>query len=420
MRKAVFILMLLLCFGQSKAEAQELRRGGYEDNAPKAFNGLNRPKAIYDSAVNKTFLAYQNESFDLYVVEYNHSTCKWSYPLLAINSPLSADTHGSPSINIDSQGYLHIFGASHITALKHYRSDSIKDISAWTAQTNLGTLTTYPFTDYFLNKLWLFYREGTTANSDWVYSNEDDFTSLTTLLDNGANSSYLGGIYNDGTYLYTAWTWQAGGSRSNPSFAKFDGTNWYKADGTQYVLPVTQVNADLILNTGANACNVFDVKADANGVIYVLITLSDSASHIDDGDFKCAVWAGGVWTTYNIAEINNTFDVGSFDVINTTTVDAYLTVDGLDDGTEKTRGGIVKKYRSTNNGQTWTLQETISKTTEQSNAVYIIHSYNTDLKAVWTYGNNAPSFVEGFPTDVEVPFNAQLNNCILQGVTFGQ
>jgi len=413
----IILIILLLNF---PVFANELVDGAYLDGGACAFYLVNTPPIIYDSITNKTFLAYQNREFDLYVTEYDHSTNEWSYPL-KVGDGLTNDAHGAPAINIDSSGYLHIFGACHNSPMKHWKSNSVRDISAWTTQADIGTQATYPKTNYFNGKLYLFYREGSTTNADFVYCNEDDWTSTTTLVDNGTDSFYGSGLYNDGTYLYTCWTWYDGaGLRDDPSFGKFDGSKWYKADDTEITLPFTQANQDLIYSSAGCFVNVYDIKVDTNGVIYVLCSESDSFAYKDDGDFQCAVWSGGAWNVYAIAPNNNAFDNGSFDIINTTTIDAYITVDGIDDGSEQTRGGIVKRYRSTDNGQNWTLQDIISKTTYQSSAPYVIHSGHSDIKLIWTYGNSAPTWIDGSPTDVEVKNIAELQGCILQGVNFGQ
>jgi len=57
-----------------------------------------------------------------FVARYDHASGAVSQPLLLFSTPQSNDPHNKPGICIDSQGYLHVAGGTHGTAVPYVRS----------------------------------------------------------------------------------------------------------------------------------------------------------------------------------------------------------------------------------------------------------------------------------------------------------
>lgn len=153
--------------GVSDAELPEGLEWSAADAATSAFYGATTPPALYDPVGNTTWRVHEawNGSNRLAVVHtYNHTTGVWAGPYTVFTNPLTDDDHGVPSIGMDSNGYVAVFGGSHndsscLVAV----TTNPRDPTAWSSTINLAT-GTYPH-PYFASGAWLvFIRDG--ANNE--------------------------------------------------------------------------------------------------------------------------------------------------------------------------------------------------------------------------------------------------------------
>ena len=92
------------------------------------------PQAVYDSkggAAGRTYLAYQGNGLNPYVIGYDHATDGWIGPFVIGENDLAHDFHGAPSIVVDKSGYIFAFYGGHLGSLNHSRSARPHDVTDW-------------------------------------------------------------------------------------------------------------------------------------------------------------------------------------------------------------------------------------------------------------------------------------------------
>ena len=142
------------------------------------------PMGVYDSTADKTFFAYvttpDTVDLSISIQEYNHATSAYGTANEAIlnYTYASANYHGVPCVNVDPDGYIHVIGGSHNSTLKYAISDSPRDISAFTAQSDISGNYTYPKLAFVGSTGYLFVRG--------QYTDYDFYLRKTTSLSGGA------------------------------------------------------------------------------------------------------------------------------------------------------------------------------------------------------------------------------------------
>ncbi|WP_394153769.1 BNR-4 repeat-containing protein [Vibrio maritimus] len=165
-----------------------------------ADNGFSTPVAVVNSpagvhANGVTYISYQGDETDPYVVSYNHETKEWTGPYKAGVSELgkdkasARDSHGKPTMVLDDLGYIHIFYGGHGGSdkfgentlgntnrgmNKHAVSTKPYDISSFEDLDNISPFGNYNQAIKMDNgDIYLFYRHG-AHRSDWVYQKSTD------------------------------------------------------------------------------------------------------------------------------------------------------------------------------------------------------------------------------------------------------
>ncbi|CAH0528792.1 BNR-4 repeat-containing protein [Vibrio hippocampi] len=251
------------------------------------------PAGIYENGI--TYLTYQGDLEDPYVVSYNHETKEWQGPIKAGFSELgkdnywapsgrAIDNHGKPTMIIDDLGYIHIFfgghggsarhgdnplGDVHDGKNKHIVSKKPHDISDWLELDNIPPFGNYNQAVKMDNgDIYLFYRHG-AHESDWVYQKSTDhgrtFEEPVSFLKHkerddvdAVDSWYAWAVKGQGddiiiTYDYhLCWKTHANNGRGhtterhNAYYMVFDTKNdtWRNVKGETFDLPVTRELAD--------------------------------------------------------------------------------------------------------------------------------------------------------------------------------
>ncbi|MHA2208313.1 MAG: BNR-4 repeat-containing protein, partial [Candidatus Thorarchaeota archaeon] len=144
----------------------------------------NTPSSFYDADTDRTYVSFQGDltpggvKLDPHICYYDHKTATWSGIYWIATNPLNdwygGDTHGSPCIWVDNDGYIHVLYGSHASrVIQHEKSDRPNDITSFSPSTDPTTSTwepTYPAIHYdsVSDTVHIFYR-GSTGGRYLVY-----------------------------------------------------------------------------------------------------------------------------------------------------------------------------------------------------------------------------------------------------------
>ncbi len=123
------------------------------------YNNYIAPHAVVEN--DTVFTAHQDGQGRPIVAAYDIKKKTWNEPVRASSLGLGGDTHGNPSITIDTKGHLHIFFGCHGRAMKHVRSVAPYDIRRWEKMPSPTEKATYPQSMRMADgSIYLFYRAG--------------------------------------------------------------------------------------------------------------------------------------------------------------------------------------------------------------------------------------------------------------------
>lgn len=122
------------------------------------------PAAFYDSTGDRTWISW--EGFDtervVYVQTYDHANGRWEKRYEISRDTLTDDSHGTPALCMDHEGYVHCFFGSHNSPCKYAVTTSARDPSGWAAGGDIGSVVTYPHPAMVGSTMYLFFRSNTT------------------------------------------------------------------------------------------------------------------------------------------------------------------------------------------------------------------------------------------------------------------
>ena len=251
-------------------------------------------------------------------------------PVILISDP--GNDHRTLNIAFDKNGYLHASYDHHNDNLKYRKS--IHPVTTFNGELSLEN---QPFTQRtiisyvkFFNspngKLFvMFRRRGALAGN--IYLNEyNELTELwnpstgtaaSGLILDGENIqgaySYSSGFdanFGDGGFMHFAWHWKVHpGYNTNIGYVKWDGTTFYKSNGTVQTMPITisrQEIADPVpIGQGLGAQN--SIKPDNNGNPHIVYVRHDSAGWAQ----IYHTWHNGtIWQTPRALTSNTTIKSG--------------------------------------------------------------------------------------------------------------
>ncbi|MBA4370539.1 MAG: hypothetical protein C0418_03045 [Coriobacteriaceae bacterium] len=341
------------------------------------------PEALYDPAMNKTFVAYQGFGLDPYVAEYDHTASRWTTPVAAGDNPQTSDPHGAPAILVDKQGYIHVFYGAHGNELFHSRSTNPSSAASWTS---MGTVrwsdgggpypikATYP--QPFVSSdgtMTLFYRSGDYGPGSWVSMTSFDSGVTWTqpfevVRADADNWWYVDFDQDTSDTIHAAAVWKdyiVGGGRTDPS-ARYGlyyltsrpaTTTWWSITGTTTaVRDKAEMDAKARIEQAGASTRTNQVvvhrsdSATAAGILYL-------AENGGPGSYQWRFtrWSSGnaTWSApANIAATDQFFDAADFEVSADGTVTAYLTTGGFADENAlpneyALRGGDITRWTST-------------------------------------------------------------------------
>lgn len=321
----------------------------------------NHPSAYYYNG--KTYVVYQGNDDDPYIMYYNHSSGLWSDPVKIGTNPLdNGDAHGYPSILIDYDGYIHVFYGAHVSKVEYAKSTNPEDISAWTDKVGPndgeedGDKGTY-FQPIQLSDstIYVFFRhENQTHDCQWGYkTTTDGGDTWSAYIDLFQETAYWRFVKGEGDVIHATGEgyMTSGYDRYNIYYARFNGTNWTKYDSTVLSPPVYQTVTDLkIYDSGDSVIAKSVCEVDSDNNIYVAFGEGENAT--------------GICThTYKLLKYNEdweTIEIGATTTQTNNAVPALIIGDNgnheiylVEDGTTEYIGNNLVKWVSSDDGDTW-------------------------------------------------------------------
>jgi len=379
LRLARLILGLLVLLGSTPAVAHAVEMPFFAENG--SSEATLSEMALHPASVRVgsiTYIAYQGPGFDPYVASYDEETGQWDGPYRAGSNVLSLDTHGAPSMFLDSAGRLHLIYGGHQRALSHARASVAGRIDAWEDLPYVDTAGTYPqVMEDAAGRVLLFYR---TAAYDWVARVSDADRELFGEADivlSGASDTWWYADFRQGSggSVHAAFVWvdnelrltgDTWGRQNAYYMRRLPDGSWTDAAGTPVALPLEHSVADSTVrfyDSNAAGVNEISVKEDASGAPCVLFLAEDDGP--DSFTWTFARYSAGQWDISPIAKADHYFDSGAILPGAAGSLEAVIVVgqSGADGGVGQSmrgRGGRLERWVSTDDGATWAFAETVS------------------------------------------------------------
>ena len=207
------------------------------------------------------FVAYYDANRQM-TVAHRQLGGKWRY--YKVDSWLGWDSHNYVTMELDSEGYLHLMGNMHADPLEYFRMSeplnvrSLKRVPVM-AEKSLEKRMTYPvFLRNKQDQLIVKYRDGGSGNGSEIYNIYNAQSKLwsrlhaNTFLDGeGKMSGYFEGptLGPDGMF-HLIWVWRNtpnAATNHSLSYAKSkDLINWQNSNGEDISLPITAKSAEVV------------------------------------------------------------------------------------------------------------------------------------------------------------------------------
>lgn len=345
-----------------------------------------------------TYIAYQGDLEDPYVVSYDHANKSWAGPYKAGTSLLGKDgdidNHGKPTLVVDGEGYIHLvygghggtrdlgdntLGNYHDGKQIHVKTKNPLDISSWEEVNNITPFGTYSqFIKMDNGDIYLIYRHG-AHRSNWVYQ-----VSTDNCLTFSPKVSFLKakqiGVGPDGKTDWDSWYISLKKSKANEIlvssnyhfckggtrhtgerqhcyFMSFntDTKAWYNAKGETLQIPVDKEYADtmtLAVNTGDrwNHIGPTSLNHDNHPHISWYEGEDDGSNHGGPKQMVSYQWTGNEWTGGN-----TNLPVGARGEMLVTSPNAVKVLLG----SKENGGGQVAWWESSDGGRNFVKKEVL-------------------------------------------------------------
>lgn len=289
--------------------AEEITPNGYSDTRNNSQTRWNAITSVNLSGTVYQAVCFWNSDSELVLGKriLDGAWTFYNYPAITVAGD---DNHDTISVGLDPNGYLHVCYGMHIQPLIYKKSDA--SINAWTSgltgtSSMLGTNETEVTYPVFVNdpsgNLYFLFRDGGAASGD-LYMYKYNHISETWLGVSGTvagklidgKSDSLGEYwehpcfdddFGSGGYLHLGFHFRSDTSNSNKSksYAKWDGINWKKSDGSSQTVPIRIGNAEVVdsdgvVNTGMTSFNTLYSDSNGNPHLVYPKTGADGYRHI--------------------------------------------------------------------------------------------------------------------------------------------
>ena len=437
---SITIILLSVLFNSCQAQHEKVNY--FANNA--FGNPITGKTAEHYNGV--TYIAYQGEKEDPYVVAYDHVSDKWIGPYKAGTSLLGktpgkkTDNHGKPTLVVDGEGYIHLVFGGHGGSPDlgentlgnynggkqiHVKTKKPLDISQWEEVDNITPFGTYSqFIKMDNGDIYLFFRHG-AHRSNWVYQvskdncrtfsdevsflkakpagpnkkSSDAWDSWYINLEKGSENEIVVSYnyhlcYGIGNIHY--------GERHNCYYMRFDTekNEWYNIKGETLQLPITKEYADtmtLAVNTGErwNHIGRVGLNNQAHPHISWYEGEDDGSVHGGPKQLVNYYWTGNEWVggkTNLPIEARGEMEVNSPDSINyllgssagkSGEVAWWKSVDG---GKEFSKGEVL----FSNEGGTFDLSHFVRNAHPDARIVATQKIKGTDYSRIYLLGDKGP------------------------------
>ncbi len=361
------------------------------------------PIAIYSKAADKTFFVYggtvKGKRELLHMVSYfDHKTGMVPRPVLLMNKKTD-DAHDNPTLSIDNEGYLWIFGSAHGTSRPAYIHRSRKPYSIDDFERISETNFSYPQPWHIAGQGFLFlhtrYRDG-GRSLFWMRSADGRQWTEPELLSRFDMGHYQISLPN-GKSVGTAFNYHPKplglNERTNIYYVATSdmGATWKTAGGETVKLPLQDAkNAALVHDFKAEKLLVYmkDMQYDSAGrpvLLYLTSKGFESGPKNDPRTLHTAHWDGKNWVMRVVTTTDHNYDYGSL----------YVEPDGLWRIIATTApgpqaygtGGEVMMWQSRDQGKTWSSKQLTKGSTLNQNYPRRPLNAHPDFYAIWADGN---------------------------------
>jgi len=362
-----------------------------------------------------TFMAPAKEGNEaklrIFVNEYDNEAERWKQPYDVTGVLTEHDHHFTPSICIDTAGYLHLFYGCHLSDLKYRKSTNPLDVSAWGAEGEIHDdfQATYPrcYVDtsgdinvWFRGPISRQY--GVSISSDggssWA---RDTIIWEDSTIEAQPAYGYVNAIaWYDSTIARThlACTWRQNlpvefEGHKHLAYAYLDDTSskWKQRDGTEQTVPMKISNADIIYTSIGDTCNsVASICGNPDVTSKCIIQFwewpGDDREQSDTVVYKVAYYDAGSWQIRTIATYAQPGNWNRSGIARTgsganDTLHVFMKKKA--DDTESTE--LAWSY-SLNDGNTWSTPKVIGKgdITGESNAfINVVDNADGIVRVMW-------------------------------------
>jgi hypothetical protein len=326
------------------------------------------PPIVYPTAYyynGRTYTAWSGDSLDPYVTYYDHKEKTWETPVKAGTNPLSNDAHGIPAIIVDNSGYIHVMFGSHGDPMEYVKSTNPEDISAWTVQADIGTITTYAnLIKANSGTIYMIHRYGDSVTGDMaiVERHSSDWNIQRTLVETESGSSdsvaYFGVEYDAANNrVYIGWCYydDISTKRTDIYAAYYDLTldKMYSIGGSDLgsTVEYTEYSSCLAVDSGVYETNFPSIHLDSNGYPHMIYPI-DTATGWEAQHVK---WNGSSWdSAITITDCDDNFNLTDFWFNDNGDIEAFVSYHSTLDDAE---GGSLDHWRYT--GGSWSKVSTI-------------------------------------------------------------
>lgn len=338
---------------------------------------------------------------DPYITYFDHSTQTIGPKVKVDDGPLFEDSHGNPVLMINSTGFIYVFYGAHSAEPQKWAvSNYSEDITEWTLKGNFETDITYPNLVRNETDFYVFYRITISANRRGIaYKLSTDggetFGSPVTVVDSlDTFWTYHFNMEFVDDRIHMAWTSEnkSSGQREDIYYAYLNGTDgdMYAIDDTSLgaIITIGELDTVRVEDTGTLETSYGALHLDAAGIPYLMYPFEEES----DGNWTVHFtrWTGSAWASEIVTSTDARGNYPDFIVRSSTSLEAYLTTDGLAGG-----GGDIERWDW--DGNTWTQVAAIR--TESAGGVAmdspkIIRNFREDLRVVFTEVNDDWSSAE--------------------------
>lgn len=291
--------------------------------------------AVYDSAVNQTFVTYSGTNHDIYIKAYHHASSSWSAAtkVATLNLTHSNAYHDYPVLRQLSDGRLAIFQATHTSSLQMYTSPSPRSITGTWSNRRISTdRNTYPEPIVIGSAIYVFYSQNTDLS--WPYriyrvikstNSGQTWSAPQTVIDSGRSADKFSEVYAFGVYerngrIYITWSQHGGPKGHNGAGKNIYVAYFNTADSTMRTVNGTNLGAGitggelsqaLVVTTNPNDLPAGKTLPEENPVAVPMqdgtVVLGYGVHTANSRRIVLARWAGGSWTSTTIDSATSLF-----------------------------------------------------------------------------------------------------------------